>query len=49
MDSTFTVEQWCVFIALRRGYGPYFDMFSAHEMAHLRLIRWLYEGGKLVG
>jgi hypothetical protein len=49
MKDAFTAAQLCTLLMLRRSYGPYFDTFSAREMAHLRLYRWLHEAGRREG
>ena len=45
--TTFTADQRRALRALRERYRQGRDLFSDHEMARLRFLRWLYQGGRL--
>jgi hypothetical protein len=43
----FTHSQWQALRALRRRYRQDHDLLSAHELARLRFVRWLYRSGRV--
>jgi hypothetical protein len=43
----FTRDEQEALYTLRECYRQSRDLFSAHELARLRFIRWLYEEGEL--
>ena len=43
----FTREERHALWALRERYQHDHDLFSARELAHLRVLRWLYETGRV--
>jgi hypothetical protein len=46
--TLFTPAQWQVLDTLRQRYRQDHDLFSDHERARLRFVRWLYQTDRLV-
>lgn len=45
--ATLTCQEWVALLSLRRRYRLGQDLWSDHELAHLRFLRWLHETGRL--
>lgn len=45
--ATLTLPQWTAMLAMRRQYRESHDLWNAHELAHLRFLRWLRDAGRL--
>lgn len=45
--STLTASQWLALLMLRRRYQVGQDLWSGHELAALRFLRWLRDAGRL--
>jgi hypothetical protein len=42
----FNLREWAMLLALRARY-QHSEKFSARELHHLRVFRWLYQTGRL--
>ena len=45
--SPFTCREWVALLQLRRRYRIGHDLWSAHELEHLRFLQWLYATGQV--
>lgn len=45
--ATLTCQQWVALLTLRRRYQLGQDLWSDHELANLRFLRWLHVTGRL--
>lgn len=45
--ATLTCQEWVALLNLRRRYRLGQDLWSDHELAHLRFLRWLHDTGRL--
>jgi hypothetical protein len=43
----FSRQEWVALLELRRRYQAGHDLWSAHELEHLRFMRWRYTTGKV--
>jgi hypothetical protein len=46
--TTSSAREWSVLRPLRAYYQETRDLFSARELGHLSLVRWLYRTGRVV-